>query len=293
MAATYQLGYALAVLTAGAGALYLAQFSGWRTAYVVMAALMLVGVATGLAAPRLPDRVRPVAENRDRRGGWQSSFLDPVADLARRYGPWLAAILLLVSLFRLPDFLTGVMANPLYITLGFQKSEIATITKVWGVWIGVGGAFAGGVAVARLGLMPSLLLGGIAASASHLALALLAASGHRLDLLTLSVSVESFAGSFAGTALIAYMSSLVSPRMAASQYALLSSLYALPGKIIGGLSGFAVAQIGFAKFFALTSTIGVPVALLCLLVWARDRRLGRAARPGEPVAGAAIGPASG
>ena len=123
--------------------------------------------------------------------------------------------------------------------------------------------------------MPSLLIGGIAASASHLALALLAASGHRLDLLTLSVSVESFAGSFAGTALIAYMSSLVSPGMAASQYALLSSLYALPGKIIGGLSGFAVAQVGFPVFFAATSTIGIPVALLCLLVWGHQRQVAR------------------
>ena len=115
-------------------------------------------------------------------------------------------------------------------------------------------------------------MGGIAASASHLCLALLAAQGQRLDLLALSVSAESFAGSFAGTALIAYMSSLVSPSMAASQYALLSSLYALPGKIIGGLSGFAVAAWGFPVFFASTSTIGIPVAILCLAVWAHQRR---------------------
>ena len=268
MAATYQLGYRLALLTAGAGAFYLAQFSGWRTAYVTMAALMLVGVGAALASPRLPDKDRSTQR---RRYALRTSFVEPIADLVERHGAWLVAILALVALYRLPDFLTGVMANPLYITLGFQKAEIATIAKLWGIWIGVGGAFAGGWAIARLGLMPALLIGGVAASTSHLCLALLAASGHSLALLALAVGVESFAGSFAGTALIAYMSSLVSPTMAASQYALLSSLYALPGKIIGGLSGYAVASYGFATFFAATSTIGVPVAVLCLLVWARQR----------------------
>ena len=270
MAATYQLGYRLALLTAGAGTFYIAQFSGWRAAYLSMASLMVIGMGAGLLSPRLPERVRSIETSGQ---AFRTSFAEPVTDLVRRYGFWLVAILLLVALYRLPDFLTGVMANPLYITLGFQKSDIATITKLWGIWIGIGGAFMGGIAIARIGLLPSLLIGGIAASASHLCLALLAASGKRMDLLALSVSVESFAGSFAGTALIAYMSSLVSPAMAASQYALLSSLYALPGKIIGGLSGYAVKQVGFAAFFAASSTIGVPVALLCLLVWARQRHL--------------------
>ena len=277
MAATYQLGYRLALLSAGAGAFYIAQFAGWRPAYACMALLMLVGVVAGILSPRLPER----DTSRERRGfSPRVSFVEPLTDLGRRFGWWLAAMLLLVALYRLPDFLTGVMANPLYITLGFQKAEIATVTKVWGIWIGIGGAFAGGIAIARLGLMPTLLIGGVAASASHLCLALLAAKGQHIELLALSVSVESFAGSFAGTALIAYMSSLVSPSMAASQYALLSSLYALPGKIIGGLSGFAVAAWGFPAFFASTSTIGIPVAILCLAVWAHQRRL--ASR--EPVA---------
>ena len=123
----------------------------------------------------------------------------------------LIAILALVAIYRLPDFVSGVMANPLYIDLGFTKSDIATVSKLYGVWIGIAGAFGGGVAVARLGLMPTLILGGVAASSSHLSLALLASKGASLPLLTLAVSVESFASGFAGAALIAYMSSLVSP----------------------------------------------------------------------------------
>ena len=283
MAAAYQLGYALAVLTASAGALYIAQFASWKAAYVAMAALMLVGIVTGLASPRLPDRAPAIgAASEAGAKGLRSSFVVPLVDLARRFGVWLAPMLLLVALFRLPDFLTGVVANPLYVDLGFQKSEIATVTKVWGVWIGIGGAFVGGISVARLGLFASQLIRGIAAASWHITLPQLAASGHRLDLLTLSVSMESFAGSFAGTALIAYMSSLVSPAMAASQYALLSSLYALPGKILGGYSGTVVVAVGYSTFFLLSSTIGIPVALLCLAIWGRDRIVARRTRSAEP-----------
>jgi MFS transporter, PAT family, beta-lactamase induction signal transducer AmpG len=276
MAATYNFGYRLGLLSAGAGALYLADYAGWRAAYLVMAALMLVGIIACLLSPRLPDRARADGEP------FIEKFIDPVADLAKRYGPFLAAILLLVALYRLPDFLSGVMANPLYIGLGFSKSQIATMSKVYGIWIGIAGAFAGGFAITRMGLMPALLIGGIAAAASHLCLALLAATGKSLPLLALSVSVENFAGNFAGAALIAYMSSLTSPAYAASQYALLSSLYALLGKFFGGLSGFAVAHFGFAKFFASTSLIGLPVAALCLLIWTRQSRGVPAPRGEEP-----------
>ena len=115
--------------------------------------------------------------------------------------------------------------------------------------------------------MPALLIGGIAASASHLTFAWLALAGARLDLLTLAIGVESFASGFAGTALIAFMSSLTSPAFAAAQYALLSSLYALPGKLVGGLSGLMVDNFGYPLFFVITSAIGIPVALLCLYVW--------------------------
>jgi PAT family beta-lactamase induction signal transducer AmpG len=266
MAAIYQLGYRLAMLCAGAGALYLADFVSWRAAYLAMAGLMVVGVGGCLLSPRL-DLPAPEAAAK------AAAFGEPLADLVRRYGASLVAILALVAIYRLPDFVSGVMANPLYIDLGFSKSEIATVSKLYGVWIGMAGAFGGGVAVARLGRMPSLLIGGFAASASHLTLAYLAASGAQAPLLTLAVSVESFASGFAGAALIAYMSSLVSPAFAATQYALLSSLYALPGKFVGGLSGVMVDAFGYVRFFVATATIGVPVVILTLVVWrlaARD-----------------------
>jgi MFS transporter, PAT family, beta-lactamase induction signal transducer AmpG len=107
----------------------------------------------------------------------------------------------------------------------------------------------------------------MAASSSHLTLAWLSVAGARLDVLTLAIGVESFASGFAGTALIAFMSSLTSPAYAAAQYALLSSLYALPGKLTGGLSGLMVDSFGYPAFFVMTSAIGIPGVLLCLYVW--------------------------
>ena len=263
MSAVYQFGYRLAILCAGAGALYLADFASWRAAYLAMAGLTLVGIAACLLSPRL-DKPRA---NAGRHVSLAISFVEPLRDLLSRYGATLIAILALVAIYRLPDYVSGVMANPLYIDLGFTKSDIATVSKLYGVWIGLAGAFGGGLAVARLGLMPSLILGGLAASSSHLSLALLASGGGSLPLLTLAVSVESFASGFAGAALITYMSSLVSPGFAATQYALLSSLYALPGKLIGGLSGVMVDEFGYVQFFLATAAIGIPVVALSLTVW--------------------------
>jgi PAT family beta-lactamase induction signal transducer AmpG len=269
MSATYQLGYRLALLCAGAGALYIADFVSWRSAYLTMAGLMTIGIVACLLAPRSrDDQKRPLTP-------WigfdkvslRRTFFEPLEDLFRRNGKLSISILLLVAFYRLPDFVSGIMANPLYISLGFSKTEIANISKIYGVWVGIAGAFAGGIAVSRLGLMPTLLCGGIAASASHLTLSYLAESGARLHLLTLAISVENFASGFAGTALIAYMSSLTSPAFAATQYALLSSLYALPGKFVGGLSGLMADTFGFPIFFLATSTIGVPVVILCAIVW--------------------------
>ena len=268
MAAVYQFGYRLAMLCAGAGALYLADFVSWRAAYLAMAGMMLVGIGGCLLSPRL-DRPRP---NSGGRVSLAASFVEPLRDLLGRHGAALIAILALVAIYRLPDYVSGVMANPLYIDLGFTKSDIATVSKLYGVWIGLAGAFGGGVVVARLGLMPALILGGVAASSSHLSLALLASKGASLPLLTFAVSVESFASGFAGAALIAYMSSLVSPAFAATQYALLSSLYALPGKLIGGLSGVMVDEFGYVRFFLGTAAIGVPVVALSLTVWRMQAR---------------------
>ena len=275
MSAATQIGYRIAMnFVAGAGALVLAQHFGWRVAYLSMAMAMGVGLAATLFAP---EPAAHVESKPGQRLGVFEAYRDPLKDLIGRNRRHILLFLALLAIYRLPDFVSGVMANPLYIDLKFNKDEIAYITKLFGFVVGISGIFAGGLAIARLGAMPSLLIGGVAASASHLSLALLATQGHDLRFLTLSICVENFAGGFAGTALIAFMSTLTSPLYAAAQYALLSSLYALPGKLLGGFSGFAVAHFGYPVFFVGTSCIGIPVALICLAVWRTDARLAREA----------------
>lgn len=264
MAAAYQLGYRLALLSSGAGALYIAEFVNWRTAYFSMAALMVVGFAAALLSP-IVDR-EPEGEVGRRKFDFVRGVKEPVADLYRRLGPMFFPILLLVAFYRLPDFVSGVMANPLYVDLGFAKTDIANVSKIYGVWIGILGAFVGGYLVSKAGLRTTLLIGAVIGAASNLMYAWLFLEGARIEMLVLAISVENFSASFAGTALIAYMSGLTGAGFAATQYALLSSLYALPGKLVGGVSGFMVMSLGYPTFFVLTAAVGIPVVALCLWV---------------------------
>ena len=272
MAAAYQLGYRLALLSAGAGALYIAEFVSWRTAYLAMAVLMGVGLVASLVSPPV-DRAPADPAAAKPRFDFIAAVKAPVADLFRRQGLLLWPILALVALYRLPDFVANVMAYPLYVDLGFSKADIATVSKLYGVWIGIVGAFAGGIMVTQAGLRPTLILGGVLCAASNLTFTWLAHSGPQLDVLIAAVSIDNFSASFAGTALIAYMSGLTAPGFVATQYALLSSLYALPGKVVGGVSGFMVQAYGYGTFFVLTSLVGLPVVLLAWWVTREARTI--------------------
>ena len=283
MLGAYQLGYAVARAFAGAGALYIAQGAGWQLAYVTMAGLMLVGILACLLAPRGDLAPVPAPVETDRRGVGETlriAVVEPFGDLVRRKGTRLFLILSLIMLYRLPDIISGVMAQPFYIEQGFSLVEIANVTKIYGVIVGLAGALAGGWASMRLGIQPTLLVGGIAAAASNLMFAWLAVNGHDTTLFVASISIDNFAGNFAGTALIAYMSGLTSPAYVATQYALLSSLYALPGKFVGGFSGFMVDALGYPRFFVASAAIGIPVAILCLALSAL--REGREDAPAGP-----------
>lgn len=267
MAAAYQLGYRLALLCAGAGALYIAEFVDWRSAYFAMAALMGVGFVASIASP-VVDRAPGAGAVAAPRAAFDfiGAVKAPLADLYARTGPTLVPILLLVAFYRLSDFLAGVMSNPLYVDLGFSKAQIASVAKVYGIWVGIVGAFVAGWLVARIGLYRTMLIGACLQAVSHLVFAWLSSQGASLEALVVAISADNFAQSFAGTALIAYMSSLTAAGFSATQYALLSSLYALPGKLVAGLSGFMVVAWGYGTFFTLTAAITIPVLALCFAV---------------------------
>jgi PAT family beta-lactamase induction signal transducer AmpG len=271
MVAAYQLGYRLGLLCAGAGALYLAEFIDWRTSYATMGALMSIGIAATLLSP-VVDRVRDAVPGAvPKRFNLVEAVKEPLVDLYARMGRVLVVVLVLCALYRMSDFLAGVMSGPLYVDLGFTKAQIASIAKLYGVIVGIIGAFAGGIMVARFGLFTSMIAGAAAQAVSHLAFAWLSTQGASISALIVAISIDNFSQSFGGTILVTYMSGLTGAGYAATQYALLSSMYALPGKLVAGGSGFMVEAYGYPVFFCLTAAILIPVVALIYVVWRSPR----------------------
>jgi PAT family beta-lactamase induction signal transducer AmpG len=323
MAAAYQWGYRVAIIVAGAVPLLLAQSYGWNFSYAVMAALMGIGVAGVLAAPRerqhtiraiqsagiepapaleavewlarltllgvgalvlgsglaanaavlgrvlgasgardavvalwassarvwvhlaaillgfavIVVAATPLPGVRTRPGVYLSSALaDPLRDFFSRYRTSGGLILALICLYRVPDFVLNIM-NPFYLDLGYTLVEIAEVRKIFGVVMTMFGVFAGGVLVARYGLMRAMVVGALAGPLSNLLFIWLGLHEHSLWVLFAAIGLDNVAGGIAGTCLIAYMSSLTSAGFTATQYALFSSLYAIPGRLIASQSG--------------------------------------------------------
>jgi len=326
MAAAYQWGYRVAIVIAGVVPLVLADAFSWRFSYLVMAALILVGMGAVLVAPREAEhRVRPIdigdtparpvpeaiewvvrllilmsggllagfgltgaadpvvavltaigAEDAGKQfealwktdwkvvlqllsvavgglvivlaarripgvatrpGAYLSGALgQPLVNFFERYGKVAGLILALICLYRVSDFVININ-GAFYLDLGFSKGEIAEIQKVFGVLISVVGIACGGLAVARLGLMKAMIIGGFTGTLSNLGFAWLATQGHSIPALAIAIALDNIGGGIAGTCLIAYMSSLTTSGFTATQYALFSSLYALPGKLLASQSG--------------------------------------------------------
>ena len=280
LAAAYQTGYRLAMIWAGAGVLWVAawaelasatgyQDGAWKTAYLVMAGSMAVGVLTVLLSPE-PAR-RPVAPAKNVAAWLQSVLIEPFADFIRRYRWQAALILSLIAIYRISDVVMGIMANPFYVDMGFTKDEVASVSKVFGVIMTLVGAFIGGVLSMRLGVMRVLMMGAVLSAASNLLFAWLGSRGHDLTALVLVVSADNLAGGIASAAFIGYLSSLTNINYSATQYALFSSLMLLLPKFIAGYSGVFVDAFGYATFFTATAALGLPVLVLVALA-------GRAAR---------------
>ncbi|MCC2639087.1 MAG: Signal transducer [Moraxellaceae bacterium] len=267
LAATYTLGYRLALLASGALAFILADHVSWPEVYQLMA-LLLIGVMVATLLAREPAHSAARVASLGATIG--DGVIGPFRDFFQRYrGRIGIALLLFIGLFKISDQMLGVMAVPFYLDSGFTKTEIGAVSKVFGVWIGIAGAFLGGATVVRFGIERTLLAGIIVGGASNLLYLLLAMHPGDLTLFTLVISGENFAGGFLGTAAVAWLSALVNRRYTATQYALFSSLVTLPGKLIGGLSGFMVTAMSYTGFF-IFSTLAVLPALL-LFFWLRPR----------------------
>ena len=284
-AAAIQIGYRIGMLVSGAGALYIADFFGWFAAFATMAALVSVGMATILLNPeptagrRAEAGVDP-APGVDRvqgaRGagtaGWiEAHVVAPFADFVAR-GDW-PVILLFIVLYKFGDAVAGVMANPFYIEMEFTLSEIASVSKVFGLGATLAGAVLGGIVGVRLGVLKGLLVCGVLQMLSNLMFAVQAMVGHDIAVLALTVGIENFTGGMGTAAFVAYLSSLCTFAFTATQYALLSSLAAVGRTVLSAAGGWMADQVDWVSFFLLTTLAALPG--LALLIW-----LIRAAREG-------------
>lgn len=342
LSSSYIAGYRIGMVVAGAGSLYLADmlgsgqgsysYSAWQTTYWVMAACMLVGIATTLLIREpsadndnpypysaehylrffalsvgavivfiLAWRIFPALQT-DLEGysktllgfAWGTakmlsclllaavtvvagvklnaadrqlvveSYWLPVKDFLQKYGRLAIWVLLLVGFYRVSDIVMGVVANVFYQDMGFTKTQIASVTKVFGLLMTILGSFIGGFFALKIGVMRVLLVGAVLAAVTNLLFMVLAKTEPTLELLTLVIAADNLAAGLAVAAFVAWLSSLTSISFTATQYAIFSSLMTLFPKLMGGYSGTLVDTVGYAAFFQITALIGLPVIGLIL-----------------------------
>lgn len=256
-AAVSMFGYRIGMLVSSAGALLLAEHSGWAFTYTVMAALLGIGAAATLLAgePKNTHRSTPST-----RPSLREAVIMPFKDFMNRE-QWVT-ILLFIFLFKFGDAFIGIMTNPFLLELGFTKTEIAEVVKIYGLIATLAGGFFGGWLVQRYGMWWPLMIGGILQAVTNLPFAYLALEGHDMTLLAIAVAADNFYGGMASTAIVAYLSSLCNIRYTATQYALLSSLAALARTLFSTPAGAVAESIGWPAFFIASTFMAIPGLVL-------------------------------
>ena len=270
LAASYQFGYRVAILVATSAALIFADQLNWSFVYQLMSLLMLIGMLGALISYE-PENNEIAIVRMD------EALIQSFQDFFSRFGVWTASlILLLISTYRLTDIVMGPMAMPFYLDMGFTKTEIGALVKTVALATSILGFFVGGYLIKRFNLMTSLLIGGVGVLVTNLFFALAATLEADISLLSLIVGLDSFAAGLVGTINIAFLTSLVSKKYTAVQYAMLTSFMMLPGKFFSGFSGMLAdyyvsissLQTGWAYFFYTTSAMSIP-ALLLIVIYQR------------------------
>jgi PAT family beta-lactamase induction signal transducer AmpG len=288
MTSAAQVGYRVALLVTDALIIAMAARIGWSLSYLWMAALMALGVVATLLATE-PARADAVLQHKPplwTLRGLADAVVGPFADFFAKHKAAGLVMLLMVALYRLPDFVMGPMYNPYYHDLGISKDTVAWVRGTFGLVATFAGIAAGGISAVRVGLMPTLIAGLVLEGVGTAAFALL---GVRTDATTFAavMTLDAFAQAFAGVALVTYMSSLTSLGYTATQYALLSSTYAMLGKFLKGFSGATVDALtpthgligAYAIAFLGTALTAIPPLVLIVLLWRMQRGSREPAHP--------------
>lgn len=289
LSAAYQLGYRAALLVTDALILISANHLGWPVSYTMMAVLMGIGMGATVAAIE-PTRAQRAASAQQTSGlrsvrGFTDAVIGPFAEFFRVYG-WVALLMLaMISLYRLPEFLMGPMANPYYHDLGMSKDTVGAVRASIGLVASLLGIAAGGVSAVRIGYFRTLIIGLLMQSVVIANFAILAYTGPDVRVFGAVMAADNFGAAFAGVALVTYMSSLTSIGYTATQYALLSSAYTYVGKFAKGFSGVMVESLasgrtllqGYALFFIVAGLLGIPALILCAILARVERGAARTA----------------
>jgi PAT family beta-lactamase induction signal transducer AmpG len=283
LAASYQYGYRVAMLVGGAAAMAIAQFSPWSTAYMAMAGCTIVGIVTTLwckePVSQIKQAVYAGSNAIEKAASWfQHAVADPFADFFKRFGRFAIVMLAFISLYRLSDYVLGIIANPFYLDIGYSLLQISVIAKGYGLWVSLVGVGAGGWAVVKFGIARCLVIATILIASTNLFFAVMVIVGPEPWMLAVTISADNLAQGFSGTVLIAYLSSLTNLSFTATQYALLSSFMSLLGKFSAGYSGNVQESIGWLGFFLYAAALGIPAIVLAVIVARRHDELVGSAR---------------
>lgn len=275
-AAVAVFGYRLGMLVAGAGALTLADQAVWQFVYMAMAAFMLVGMITALIAGE-PEHQAPPLEIEGDTGverliNWMGqAVISPFKDFMTRHKHWWL-ILLLILFYRMPDGFIGFISTPFFLDIGFSKSQVAAIAKIYGFGATLAGMFIGGAMIHRIGIQRCLWWFLLFQIVTNLTYAGLSVLGPEPYYLMFAISMDNLSGGMITAVAIAYMMSLCNIQYTATQYALLSSLASLASKTIAGSAGFIAEAQGWTVMFLVSAVMGIPAVVILL---SRPFRLGR------------------
>ena len=253
----YVNGYRVGMLLAGSGGLILADHIPFSQVYLIMAATLSVGIVTTLAArePRVAEGT-PVS--------FREAVIQPFVEYFSRDGA--VAILAFILLYKIGDQMATTMTMPFYLDLGFSKTEIGAVAKLFGFWATITGGLAGGVIMLRLGIWRSLWVFGILQAVSTTGFAVLAYVGHSLGMLAVAIAGENFCGGMGTAAYVAFMASITNKRFTATQYALLSSLMGIPRVLASAPTGYIAEWTGWPMFFLLCAGAAIPGLVLLKVI---------------------------
>ena len=248
-AAMYVTGYRLSLLVAGAGALFLADIYSWKVSFLILAALYPLGIFIICFCGLKEVHQKEQNDKLSYRNILLHRVIGPFADFMKRNN-WVL-ILLFIALFKWGDALLGVLSQPFMLEIGFTKSEIAAISKLYGLVATLLGLFIGGFIISKLGIIRSLFIAGILQLLSNLVFIFLALEGNSIIILTITITIENLAGGIGTAAFIAYLSGLCNINFSAFQYALLSSFMAFSRTWLSAPAGWIIDNLNWVSYFKL------------------------------------------